>query len=120
VKYVVADISAAAYIDSTALSIFMEMAKDYQKRGIKLCICGPGKNVIETMAKAGITEKFGDNLFSSEHHAVSVLRGRLAQEKEGSPETNVENEVQNDVENSNRHVAERGMSNISEGDEEDA
>jgi len=120
VNYVIADISAAAYIDSTAMTIFSDMAKDYAKRGIQLCICGPGRNILKTIAKAGITEKLGDNLFSSEHHAISVCRGRLAEAKEGFPGTNVENGVQNDVEDSNVPVAERGMSNISEGDEEDA
>jgi len=121
VNYVIADISAAAYIDSTAMTIFSDMAKDYAKRGIQLCICGPGRNILKTIAKAGITEKLGDNLFSSEHHAISVCRGRLAEGKEWFPETNnVENGMQNDSVISNVPVAEQGMSNISEGDEEDA
>ena len=59
-KFVVLDISAAGYIDSTALNIIQEIAKDFTKREMTLCLCGPGKNVMNCMTRSKVIELIGD------------------------------------------------------------
>ncbi len=80
VQYVILDLSPNGHIDSTSLRSLEELLSDYKARGIKLCLCNPSKSVMEVLVKSSFVEKVGyDNIFISEHQAVSVCIARLAE-----------------------------------------
>ena len=113
-KFVILGSSAAGYIDSTALNIIQEIAKDFTKRGMTLCLCGPGQNVVSCMTRSKVIELIGDaNVFSSEHHAVSVCRGRLTENQERFPVR-----IHSGVDNSSNDAIEEGLVKVAEEDKE--
>ena len=79
VQYVILDLSPVGHIDTTAVHSLQEIVKDYQTRGVTLCLCNPGKMAMERLVKSGFADLIGyDSIFVSEHHAVNVCLGRLA------------------------------------------
>jgi MFS superfamily sulfate permease-like transporter len=93
VQYVILDLSPNGHIDSTSVRSLEELLSDYKARGVKLCLCNPSKMVMELLVKSSFVEKVGyDNIFISEHQAVSVCVARLAEtEVSDGPETYVSN-----------------------------
>jgi len=92
VEYAILDLSPNGNIDTTALQSLQELLADYAVRGVKLCLCNPGAHVMEVLVSSGFVDKVGyDNMFVSEHHAISVCRSRL---DELMPEICVESQNQ--------------------------
>jgi hypothetical protein len=61
------------------LNSLLELLNDYHARGITLCLCNPTPDVMDVFVSSGFVEKVGyENVFVSEHQAVSVCLGRLS------------------------------------------
>lgn len=100
VSYLIVDISPAGYIDSTAISNLGEIWKHFSLRGITLCFCGPSIQLMKAITKSKLIDLIHfDNVFSSEHHAVSVCRGRLAEKAQAASAVLNENIVSTDPDN---------------------
>lgn len=100
VQYVILDLSPVGHIDTTAVHSLQEIVKDYQTRGISLCLCNPGKMVMERLVKSGFADLIGyENIFVSEHHAVNICLGRLAGKADDRSDGDVGVELVSDVEN---------------------
>ena len=79
VRYVILDLSPNGNIDTTALSSLQELLNDYKARGVTLCLCNPAKDVMERFVTSCFVEKIGyENIFVSEHQAVSACLTKLA------------------------------------------
>jgi len=82
VEYAILDLSPNGNMDTTALRSLQELVDDYIGRGVQLCLCNPGTDVMEVLVSSGFADKVGyDNIFVSEHQAVSVCLERLGDQK---------------------------------------
>jgi hypothetical protein len=79
VQFVIIDLSPNGSIDTTALNSLNELLNDYIARGITLCLCNPTPHLMDVFVSSGFVEKVGyENIFVSDHQAVSVCLGRLS------------------------------------------
>ena len=98
IQYMVIDLSPVGNIDTTALRSLQEVVGDYKGRGVTLCLCNPNTLVMARLVKSGFADLIGyENIFVSEHQAVNICLGRLAQ-VEAEPSEGSEQDLKSDVE----------------------
>lgn len=72
IKYIVLEFSPVSHIDTSALHILEDMNKTYRERGIKVCICNPGVEVMEKLVLSGLVDEIGRyHMFASIHDCVN-------------------------------------------------
>jgi sulfate transporter 4 len=73
IYFVILEMSPVTYIDSSAVEALKDLYEEYKTRGIQLAISNPNKEVLLTLARAGIVELIGKEwFFVRVHDAVQV------------------------------------------------
>lgn len=71
IRYIVVEMTPVTTIDSTAIHMLEDMQRDLKGRGIRLAFATIGTRVEDTMSRAGLIEKIGEQWFHpSVHFAV--------------------------------------------------
>mmetsp|Transcript_8848 Transcript_8848/g.12184 ORF Transcript_8848/g.12184 Transcript_8848/m.12184 type:complete len:709 (+) Transcript_8848:85-2211(+) len=91
IRYLILEMSPVISMDSSALHILEDMAKDFDTRGLQLCFANTGSRVFKLFTKAGFVQKLGEDWFQpSTAGAVSQC---LIHQKMGHASGNVVNGV---------------------------
>jgi sulfate transporter 4 len=70
-KYVIVDLSPVSHVDTSAMHILEDMRRNYDSRGIQLCLCNPNKIVMNYLRLSGLEESIGQGyIFVRMHDAV--------------------------------------------------
>eukprot|EP00587_Corethron_hystrix_P002728 CAMPEP_0113319574 /NCGR_PEP_ID=MMETSP0010_2-20120614/13716_1 /TAXON_ID=216773 ORGANISM="Corethron hystrix, Strain 308" /NCGR_SAMPLE_ID=MMETSP0010_2 /ASSEMBLY_ACC=CAM_ASM_000155 /LENGTH=747 /DNA_ID=CAMNT_0000177159 /DNA_START=94 /DNA_END=2337 /DNA_ORIENTATION=- /assembly_acc=CAM_ASM_000155 len=71
VHFIVIDMSPVSHIDTSGVHLLEEMHRDYQKRGLQMCLCNPNHYVMEKLFSSGLADKIGTNyIYCNTHDAV--------------------------------------------------
>jgi len=86
VKFVIVDCSPVSHIDTSALHILHDMCTDYEKRGVRLCLCNPNITVMSKLESSGLVEEIGEKyIFVSTQDAVQSCLDELEVYDEEAP-----------------------------------
>jgi len=63
IRYLILEMSPVISMDSSALHILEDMARDFETRGLQLCFANTGSRVFKLFTKAGFVQKQGEEWF---------------------------------------------------------
>ncbi|XP_077247875.1 sulfate transporter 3.1-like [Tasmannia lanceolata] len=87
-QYIILDMSAAASIDTSGISMLEELKKTVDKRGLKLALANPGSEVMKKLDRSKFIELIGQEwIFLTVGEAVGACNFMLHTCKPGAPTT---------------------------------